>query len=56
MFKPSIKHQAIIDALVESIGDLEEWDENYLCTGVYDLQEKHVWEELREWGFDYEQG
>ena len=56
MFKPSIRRQDIIDALVESIGDLEEWDDKHLCTGAYDLQEKYIRNELQKWGFDYEQG
>ncbi len=43
--------------LIESIGkDLSlfsDWDEDYVFTGVYDLQEQFLRKDLEKWGFDY---
>ena len=46
--------------LIKSIGkDLSlfsDWDEKYVWTGVYDLQEKYLRKDLEKWGYDYEKG
>jgi len=46
--------------LIESIGKnlslFSEWDNEYVWTGVYDLQEKYLREDLKKWGLDYDQG
>ena len=33
-----------------------EWDEEYVWTGVYDLQGKFLREDLKKWGLDYDKG
>ncbi|MBU2638755.1 MAG: hypothetical protein KJ955_07315 [Nanoarchaeota archaeon] len=56
MFKPSMAPQAIIDGIQGKIAGFAEWEEEYLFTGVYDLQEKHVREYLMLKGYDYDKG
>ncbi|MDI6737245.1 MAG: hypothetical protein QME12_01890 [Nanoarchaeota archaeon] len=46
----------IIDGIQAKIGDVAEWEKEYLFTGVYDLQEKHVREYLTQKGYDYDEG
>ena len=46
----------LIDAIQRNINSLAEWDENYLFTGVYDLQEKYIRKDLKHFGFDYDKG
>ena len=46
----------LIDAIQRNINSLAEWDENYLFTGVYDLQEKYIRKDLKHFGFDYDEG
>ena len=53
MSKPSIAPQKIIDAIQNNIVDFSDWAEDYVCTGVDSLEEGHVREELKKWGFDY---
>ena len=56
MFRPSLAPQQIIDGIQENIASFAKWEEDYLFTGVYDLQEKHVREYLRNKGYDYDKG
>lgn len=56
MFKPSLAPQNLIDSIRDRIDDFAKWEEEYLFTGVYDLQEKHVREYLRNKGYDYDEG
>ena len=46
--------------LIESIGKnlslFSEWDDDYVWTGVYDLQEKFLRKDLERWGYDYDKG
>jgi hypothetical protein len=46
----------IIDTIQQNIVNKERWDEEYVFTGVYDLQEHHVKEYLEKHGFEYEEG
>lgn len=52
----SLAPQKLIDAIQQSIAALGEWDEDYVFTGVYDLQERYLREDLKKWGYDYETG
>lgn len=54
--KPSLRPQKLIDAIQEQLGLCGEWDEAYLWTGVYDLQEKHVKQYLEKNGYEWEEG
>lgn len=56
MLKPSVVPQNLINNILETIGPFSLWAEEYLWTGVYDLQESSLRKELEKWGFDYEQG
>ncbi|HII14986.1 MAG TPA: hypothetical protein HA362_01625 [Nanoarchaeota archaeon] len=56
MFKPSLVPQKLIDSIQDKIDDFAKWEQEYLFTGVYDLQEKHVREYLRNKGYDYDRG
>lgn len=46
--------------LIESIGKnlslFSEWDEDYVYTGVDDLQEKFLRKDLERWRLDYDKG
>lgn len=46
--------------LIESIGNelalFSEWDEDYVWTGIDDLQEKYLRKDLEKWGYDYDKG
>src|SRR3989338_6141737 len=46
MLKPSLVPQKLIDSIQENTASFGSWDENYLWTGVYDLQEKYIREYL----------
>ena len=56
MMKPSVGPQRIIDTIQRNLASFSEWAEDYIYSGVYDLQEKHVRNELQKWGFNYEHG
>jgi len=42
--------------LPKTEGESTSWDENYVWTGVYDLQEKRVRQDLEKWGYNYDEG
>jgi|SRR3989338_1689639 len=52
----SLAPLAIIEAVQAALPPFGEWDEEYLFTGVYDLQEKYVRKDLEKWGLDYDAG
>ena len=54
--KPSLKPQNLIDNIQEHIDLFGSWDENYVWTGVYDLQEKYVRKDLERWKYEYDKG
>lgn len=56
MSKPSLVPQGLIDSIQMTTASFAKWDENYLWTGVYDLQEKYVRDYLAKLGYDYESG
>ncbi len=56
MLRPSIVLQNLIDAVQKTILPFSSWAEEYLWTGVYDLQDNYLRKELENWGFEYEQG
>lgn len=56
MLKPSVVPQQVIESIQNSIASFSSWAEEYLWTGVYDLQEDYLRKELEKQGFDYEQG
>jgi len=58
MVKPIIKPIEIIESIQKAISSLEneDWDKEYLYTGVYDLQEDYVKKDLKKLGFNYDKG
>lgn len=56
MAKPSVVPLDVINSIQEDISSFSSWDENYVYTGVYDLQEEYVRKDLEKWGFDYDKG
>ena len=51
MMKPSLSQITIIDSIKKEIKTLGNFDEEYLFTNVYDLQEKYVREDLAKFKF-----
>lgn len=56
MMKPSVAPMQIIEKIQKNIIFFAEWADEYIYTGIYDLQEKYIREELCKWGFDYNWG
>jgi hypothetical protein len=56
MSKKSLVPQELIDSIQKNIPSFAAWDENYLWTGVYDLQENYLKEYLARAGYDYDDG
>lgn len=56
MSKPSLAPQELIDSIQSNTAPFAKWDENYLWTGVYDLQEKYIRENLTKGWYDYDDG
>ena len=56
MSKPSLVPKELIDSIQNNTASFAEWDENYLWTCVYDLQEKYLREYLAKSGYDYDDG
>lgn len=54
--KPSLKPIDLINNIQEHINLFGAWEENYVWTGVYDLQEKYVHKDLETWGYEYDEG
>jgi|SRR3989338_673102 len=55
MSKPSLVPQELIDIIQKNIASFANWDENYVWTGVYDLQEEYIKEYLTKVGYEYDQ-
>ena len=47
---------ALIESIQKNISSFAEWDNKYVFTGVYDLQEKYIRKDLDKFGFDYDKG
>lgn len=56
MTKPMVKPADIINNIHTSISPFAKWDEEYIWTTVYDLQEKNVREYLKKCGMSYDEG
>lgn len=56
MSKPSLVPQELIDSIQRNTASFAKWDENYLWTGVYDLQEKYIRDYMAKVGYDYDDG
>ena len=56
MSKPSLVPQELIDSVQRNTASFAKWDENYLWTGIYDLQENYIREYLIKAGYDYDDG
>ena len=54
--KPKLHPQEIIKTIQKHISQLQDWDEKYLYSTVYDLQEEYLRKDLKEWGYDYDEG
>ena len=54
--KPSLKSADLIDNLQAHIDLFGLFDDTYILTGVYDLQEKYVRKDLERFGYDYDKG
>ena len=52
----SLAPAKLIEVIHRNMQPFGEWDEDYLFTGVYDLQEKYVRKDLEKWGFDFDRG
>jgi len=56
MMKPSILPIDIINTIQKNIAVFGLWDQDYLYTGVYDLQKEYLIKDLEKWGYDYDKG
>ncbi len=46
----------IFESIDKDIIPLDQWDEDHIFTGVYDLQEKFLRKDLEKWGYEYDKG
>lgn len=46
----------LINSIKKNASPFGEWDEEYLFSGVYDLQEKYLRKDLEKWGLNYDKG
>lgn len=56
MSRPSLAPQTLINAIQKAVLPFSSWDKEYVWTGVPDLQETYLRQELKNWGFEYGQG
>lgn len=56
MMKPKIVQLELINAIHKGLVHFGSWDNKYVYTATYDLQEHYVRKDLKKWGFDYDQG
>lgn len=54
--KPMVKPAELIESIQNNISAFGKWDEKYLYSTVYDLQEEYLRKDLQKWGFDYDKG
>ncbi len=52
----SLAPAELFDSILKNIGIFGNWHEDYLFTGVYDLQEKFIRKDLERWEYDYDKG
>ena len=52
----SLAPALLIESIRKEISLFAEWNEEYLFTGVYDLQENFLRKDLEKWGYDYDKG
>ena len=52
----SLAPAALIESVGKNISPFAEWDEDYVFTGVYDLQDKFLAKDFERWGYDYDKG
>ena len=46
----------LVESIQKNTVSFADWEENYLFTGVYDLQEKYLRNYLKQKGFEYDNG
>jgi len=56
MYKPKIKPADIINAIQKHLSQLQGWDKDCIYSTVYDLQEQYLRKDLKEGGYDYDEG
>ena len=52
----SLAPATLIDSIHKNISSFDIWTEDYLFTGVYDLQEKFIRKDFENFGLDYDKG
>ncbi len=52
----SLAPAKLIESIQKNISSFAEWDNEYVFTGVYDLQEKYIRKDLEKFGFDFGKG
>ena len=52
----SLAPATLIDSIHKNISSFGIWTEDYLFTGVYDLQEKFIRKDFENFGLDYDKG
>lgn len=52
----SLAPAEVIDSIQKTIGLFGKWHEDYLFSGVYNLQEQFVRKDIEKWGFDFDKG
>lgn len=52
----SLAPAELIDSILKNIAYFASWDEDYVFTGVYDLQEKFLRKDLEKFGYEYDEG
>ena len=52
----SLAPAKLIDSIQKNVSFFAQWDDDYVFTGVYDLQEKFIRKDLENFGFDFNKG
>ena len=52
----SLAPAALIESIGKNISSFAQWENEYVFTGIYDLQDKFLRKDLEKWGYDYEKG
>ena len=52
----SLAPDILIESISKNISPFSEWDEDYVWTGVYDLQEKFLRKDFERWRYNYDDG
>ncbi|MAF36392.1 hypothetical protein CL622_04710 [archaeon] len=57
MTKPSVIPQELIETIQTNLESIQcKWNSEFVYTGVYDLQELYLREELKKWGYEFDKG